>query len=572
MENIKFAIYARKSSTGEDRQVLSIESQLEEMKELAERLGVKVHHVFTDSQTAHKPNLRTGFNEMMGAVNGGEIDGILVWKADRLARNPIEGGSLLYALQNNLIKVIQTPYNRFIPTDNTLPLTIELGMANQYSIDLSRNVKRGNRTKIDKGGWCGVAPHGYLNDKLEKTVIVDSERFHMVRKMWDLMLTGLYSISQICNIANEEWRFRTIQKKKIGGGKLAASSLYLIFTNPFYYGWAQCGENGNFGNHQPMVTQGEFEKVQQILRRRGRQADTNPEFALTGNIKCGECGCGITAEEKVKYRCPKCNQQHNAKVPIVCRCGYQLTLDDVGSGNWYVYYRCTKKKGKCCQKYINEKFLEQQIDSAFLKLELDPAFEQWAVKWFKALNHERYETKKVEDERFMKDYEGVQSMMKRLMDLRLDGEISKEEYALKKTELDIEKEVYKKRLEKADNVDDQWIKKAEKEIDFVEGIRDRFNKGCVRDKRYIFTKIGSNFILKDKKLQLEASRKYLVFKELQDIADLRLEPQNVVLEKGESVFDKTPYSTWLPGTGSNRRPIGYTYPYISVRRGLYHFA
>lgn len=554
MKDIKFAIYARKSSTGEDKQVLSIESQLAEMNDLAQRLGVKGHHVFTDSQTAHKPYMRTGFNEMMAAINTGDIDGILVWKADRLARNPIEGGSLLYALQNSLIKVIHTPYNRFLPTDNTLPLTIELGMANQYSLDISKNVKRGNKTKIANGGWCGVAPHGYLNDKLEKNVVVDVERFHMVRKMWELMLTGTYSVSQICDVANDEWGFKTIQKKKVGGGKLAVSSLYLIFTNHFYYGWSQCGENGNIGNHQAMVTEGEFEKVQQILRRRGRQADSNPEFALTGNIKCGECGCSITAEEKVKYRCPECKQQHNAKFPVVCKCGYQLTLEDVGKGKWYVYYRCTKKKGKCCQKYINEQLLEQQIDNAFSELELDPDFEKWAVKWFKALNQERYEAKKGEDTKFIKDYEAVQARMKRLMDLRLDGEVSKEEYALKKAELDIEKEASKKRLDKADNTDNQWINKAEKAIEFVEGIRGRFNSGGIRDKRYIFTNIGSNFVLKDKKLHLEANRKYLVFRELQNLADFTLEPDNVALASGESLFDKAPYSVWLPRTDSNCRP------------------
>ncbi len=522
------------------------------MKEWAGKLDISIERVFTDSQTAHKPFVRPGFNEMMEAVNSGEIQGILVWKADRLARNPIEGGSILYALQNNLIKVIQTPYNRFLPTDNTLPLTIELGMANQYSIDLSRNVKRGNKTKIEKGGWLGVAPHGYLNDKLEKSVLIDPERFHLVRRMWDLVLVGSYSLSQICDIANKEWGFITLRKKKTGGGGLSVSSLYFIFTNPFYYGWVESGGNGNWGNHQPMVTPGEYDAVQQILRRKGRMADTNPEFALTGNIKCGECGCSITAEEKVKYRCPECKKQHNTKIPRICECGYQLTLEDVGKGKWYVYYHCTKKKGKCGQKYIEEDVLEEQIDNELSKLELDPDFEKWASKWFKVLNQERYQTKKGENEKFMLDYEGVEARIARLMDMRVDGEISKEDFVLKKNELETQKEAAKNRLTKAEGVDDEWIKNTEKEINFVEGIRSRFKNDGVKGKRYIFTKVGSNFVLKDKKLTLEADRKYRALRDLQDVADLTLEPEKVALEIGESLFDKAPYSIWLPRLDSNQ--------------------
>jgi hypothetical protein len=81
--------------------------------------------------------------------------------------------------------------------DNIILMYIEFGMAQKYVDDLSKNVKRGLKTKIENGWYPGVAPVGYFNrtNKLtgENTLIKDPERFPLIRRMWDLMLTGLYT-------------------------------------------------------------------------------------------------------------------------------------------------------------------------------------------------------------------------------------------------------------------------------------------------------------------------------------------------------------------------------------------
>ena len=552
-KDLKFAVYARKSQKDDGAQILSIPSQLETNEELALKYGIMPMVVFQDSETAHVPYMREGFKKLMEAIHAGEIDSLIVWKADRLARNPIEGGQVLFLLQTGLLKVIITPYNRYLPTDNTLPLTIEFGMANQYSIDLSRNVKRGNKTKIGQGGWCSLAPQGYLNEKVEKTVIVDPDRFDIVRKMWDLMLTGSYSLSQICEKANE-WGFRTVQRKKSGGNKLAKSTLECIFKSPFYYGWMKGGENSNFGFHKPMVTQGEFERVQELLRRSGRKADTSCEFPLTGHIKCAECGCYVTAEEKVKYRCPECNKVHTGKNPQACKCGHEISLNDVGKGTWYTYYHCTKRKGKCGQKCVTGEKLEEQVDIKLSSLEIDPDFEVWALKWCKAMNEERFKTKEVENARFKRTYDQTELKIKRLIDMRADGELSKEEFLTQKEQAVKERDSAKENLKKAEGADNRWIQKVEEELDFAIGIRKRFKEGAIKDKKYIFSRVGSNFLLKDGILSLEAKRLYVAFKELANIADVTLEPTKNASESGLSLFAEPPYINWLPRSDSNRRP------------------
>lgn len=485
-ENVVFAAYARKSSTDDGKQVLSIEAQLAAISDMAKSMGLKKYRVFTDTGTAHKPFNRPEFMKMIQLIGEGEIQGLLTWKADRLARNMVEGGPIIHSLQIGTLQIIKTPHAQYLPIDNMLTLTIELGMANQYSLDLSKNVKRGNKAKVSNGGHCGVAPQGYLNDIINKTVVLDLDRFHLVRKMWDLMLTGIYSVPEICRIANEEWNFRTVQRKKQGGGTLGISTLHSIFNNSFYYGWVTKGENQNWGSHKPMITQAEFDKVQDILRRSGRKAVATYDFPFTGAMVCGECACSVTAEEKVKYHCPSCNKPQSSKRPNKCRCGQQISDEDIGKGFWYTYYHCTKKKGKCSQGSVRADQLEQQIDHKLTEIQLDPDFEGWAMKWLKALNEEKFAFKETEFKRFQRQYESSDHKLKNLIEMRANGELSKEEFLSIKEDALHERESAKQKLEQSDLAGDDWVKRAEEEIDFITGVRKRFAEGSKREKRFIF--------------------------------------------------------------------------------------
>ena len=215
-DKIKYFLYARKSSESEDRQVQSIDDQVNRLKKLASDLNLDIKKSYTEAKSAKKPNNRPIFDEMIKRIENGEADGILCWQINRLSRNPIDSGKLSWLLQQGILKSIQTIERQYLPDDNVLLFNVESGMANQYILDLSRDTKRGMLKKLNAGWQTGVAPLGYLNDKENKVIVKDPERFNLVRKMWDLMLTGNYTPPKILEIANNEWSFRTRKFKRIG--------------------------------------------------------------------------------------------------------------------------------------------------------------------------------------------------------------------------------------------------------------------------------------------------------------------------------------------------------------------
>ena len=192
----KYILYARKSTESEDRQVLSIESQIHELKVLAEREGLQIVRIMQESRSAKQLG-RPVFAEMIERIGRGEASGILCWKLDRLARNFIDGGQIIEMIQSGVLQHIRSFERSYYPEDNVLLMAVELGMANQFSRDLAVNVKRGLRTKAQMGWYPVQPPLGYMNSKTNEkgsnTILVDPERFRLVRKLWDLMLTGEYT-------------------------------------------------------------------------------------------------------------------------------------------------------------------------------------------------------------------------------------------------------------------------------------------------------------------------------------------------------------------------------------------
>jgi len=251
---IFYTIYSRKSSEAEDRQVLSIPAQNDELIEVQRDRGLVLDgDPRTESRSAKAPG-RPVFGQLMQDIQDEKIRGILCWKLDRLARNPVDGGALIWALDQGKLKEIITPSRTFTNTaDDKFWMQLEFGMAKKYVDDLSVNVKRGIKKRLQQGWMPGRAPIGYLNDKENGGIIKDPARFHIVRRIWDALLSDGYNVAQIHKKAEIEWGLRTRLCKRSGGRPIARSRVYEILRSPFYCGLILHNGRKYQGKHPPIV-------------------------------------------------------------------------------------------------------------------------------------------------------------------------------------------------------------------------------------------------------------------------------------------------------------------------------
>ena len=480
------AVYSRKSTDSEDRQVLSIPAQIQESYRLAGINGIPEENIdlYSESKSARKPG-RAEFNRLIDEIENGSVEIVICWDLDRLARNPIDGGKIIWLLILGKIKQIITPTEVFYPYSNMLLLNVKFGMATQYSLDLSKNVKRGNKTKlVEKGWWTTLAPMGYLNNPDRSTwdeepIIPDPERFHLVRKMWDLFLTGAYSIPKIVDIANNEWGFRTVQRKRQGGKKLSKSGLHRILNNTFYYGYMVRGENEAWGKHKPMISQGEFEKAQKILRKNGGTRLNTRDFAYRGIFTCDCCGCSVTAQDVTNRH-----------------------------GTTYTYYSCTRKKNtkdfKCSTKSIREEDLESQVSEILQSFKIPEDFMEWGKLYLRLTHQKQAKNREEIYNNHEKNFREAEKKLNSLTDMKLSGLLSDEEFIKQKNRLMAERNQAEELLGAVKKKGDDGRDLIEKTYDFLCYAEKAFKTSTTETKLSILNALGTNYRLTpDKKIKIE---------------------------------------------------------------------
>lgn len=542
---IPFAIYIRKSTEQDDRQMLSIESQMEELKNFARKEELYIERTFIDAASAHKVNNRPAFTQLLEAVETKKIRGILTWKEDRLARNMVEGGQLIYLLQNGVIEQVRTPFTLYRPKDNTLPLTIAFGMANQYSKDLSDNVSRGMRTKAANGGFCFMAPMGYQNNRLEKTVEKDPAYFLQIKQFWKRYLSANYSLADICRLANKQG-FLTPKRGKRGGKKLCVSTLQSVFINPFYAGLISSDSNLIKGIHTPMVTEIEFAKVQALLGRNGiiRGRKNSKKFILKGLITCGVCGCSVTAEKKWKYFCPKCKHPRTKKSPHDCpKCKFSISQRTISKANQYIYYHCTKGKGNCTQKCSREAELMNQIETELDQLSLEKHLIPWAKQWTDYVIDTSGQEQSKQNQVSQKKQRQLQERLKRLLEMRIDKEISGKEYLEQKQSYEQQVSQIEATLNKTCSVK-EWKLKAQSVIIEQSKLSNCLQLNSEKNLSAYLSEIFSNLTLKDKKLGLQVKEMYYQLRKAVLSANGTFEPPQTLLNKCKNDSFERQYQEW----------------------------
>ena len=398
----KYFLYIRKSTDEEDRQVLSLEAQLDECKEFAECESLEIIETFIEKKTAKVPG-REVFNSMFNKIEGGlpHSIGILAWAPDRLSRNSVDGGRIIYLLDTGKLAGLKFPTFAFENTPSgKFFLSIALSNAKYYVDNLSENVRRGNKAKLRRGEWPGQKPLGYVYDHRLRNIVPEPTEAKIVKKVFEEFSTGKYGLTSISH------RLAEFGVKSSNGKPRSNSSIYNLLTNELYIGVMRWKDEPFEGLYQPLITKQLFAKAQEVLKERGkpRKARQKHNFPFCGLFRCS-CGAMFTAQFA-----------H-------------------GNGGLYRYYRCTRKQGHCAAKYIQEQELARQL---FEKSQTIALPTDWAKEMLEYLGNEKKKQAQSVDT-FVQEINQkmvvVQDKLDKLLEGYLDNLIDEETYKRKKEEL-----------------------------------------------------------------------------------------------------------------------------------------
>jgi len=484
----KYFLYARKSTDEEDRQVLSLDSQLNELREFAQKEKLTIVEEFVEAKTAKEPGRRF-FNYMLRRIELGDATGIVAWHPDRLARNSVDGGKVIHFVDQGLLKDLRFPTYRFDSTaQGKFMLNIAFGQSKYYIDNLSENVKRGLREKLRRGEWPGWAPLGYVNDYKNHTVLVDEGNAIFIKKVFEVFAKGDVSITELCRQV-ASWGL--VGKK---GKPVCHFVLAQMLRNPFYHGMIRYKGELYEGSHPPLISKKLFDKVQEVLDgNRHPQVRGRVKFEYTGLIRCGECGRMVTAE---------------------CH------------GN-LVYYRCTKKRVKCSQKFLREEALLSQVKDALRKVHID---DKTMKKMLKRLDY--YATRESKASlslsgQISAKIKEIDAKIERLIDLYVSQEISGKEYQNLKAKLLNEKQDLKGKLGQIEKESGGWLESTKKFVTTCNEIGSVAWQENPPPLRAFLKIIGSNFSLFDGSLLFSYRKPYDLITKSQGISDWRCEATEV---------------------------------------------
>ncbi len=545
-------IYCRKSQESEEKQVLSIPAQKEEAERLISYWEIVKSELYEEAKSAHFAGEREIYKRMIKDLHEGKINAIICWKLDRLARNMVDGGLIIDLLQKGIIKAIITPTKVYLPNENALLMSVEFGSANQFSRDLSVNVKRGQAKKASMGYPHGLAALGFKNDRSEekgnRKWLVDEDRFNIIKQMFSMFLSGSYSGTQLYEWAVNEVKFTTRKSKRIGGKFITYSRIYEILKDPifagfFYYG----GERYELAPELPrMITEAEHYKVRRMLGDRSVPKTKEHLTPYSGFIKSpyGEfigpdiklqliCECKYKFSYQNKDCCPKCNK----------------TLAEIKSPkylSYHYYYNVSRRKKKLKARYIEESCITDYLISYVKEnLQLSPALADWCRRNIQEMKDREVEHIVTIEQGRKSHLEQLLARKDRARQYLNDGVTSPDDY--KKDAEKIDREVAELKTQSIQRQD--WSIRMREIVDLTQSFVDVLSSDDTKAKRVVLKKFKSNLIWNEEKMSITNAEEFQTLIDGLSAAkqkNIQFEPENIIDVSEQNPIFRDVCSTLLP--------------------------
>ena len=398
--SINAVIYARVSSKEQEREGFSIPAQLDLLRNHAQERGIQVLREFVDIESASVAG-RTNFGQMLAFLrkSGSKCRAVLVEKTDRLYRNLKD-----YATVDELgVAVHFVKENQIISNDSRASENfvhgIKVLMARNYSQNLGEETLKGMLQKARAGLYPSFAPAGYRNTEGPggRRIIVPDGDAPTVRLFFEEFATGRHSLKALANHAK-------VQGWTIRGHNPATSTLHMILRKRIYTGDFDWDGVTYKGSHEPLVSRDTWDRVQKCFDQRmeTKQHRTPRDFAYSGFVRCGHCGCQLVGELK-KQR--------------------------------YVYYHCTGHRGKCAEPYTREEAMRDQFAASLRELTIPPGVLQWLQETVTESDLNERAARDREVKRLDEQARRIDGKLDAMYDDRLEGRISPEMYDRKAQDL-----------------------------------------------------------------------------------------------------------------------------------------
>ena len=400
---LRYVLYARKSSEDAEAQAKSLPDQIADCKEYAKSHGLLlVGAPIQESKSAKKSGNRPLFSQMLKDIEKGKYDAILTWHSDRLSRNSLEAGMVVDMVDNGVIKDLRFPTFEF-HNDSSGKLTLNMlfALSKQYSEHLSESVQRGVDSNLEQGKSGGMPKWGYVRDEISGYYKPD-KNFKMIQKGWEMVLNGssqmeVYRYWKMHNVERSTKLSRRNKCTRSYG--ICESTANRIFHDPFYYGVLEQGRNAVdlrvvTPNFKPMVTEEEFNKVQELCRKgRGsyqascyeEQRATHSKYFLPFRhlIKCSVCG---------HYMIPARNRGHSGKYYVNVRCHNKACTRTQNNIRMHVIMdQLYEEFGRISNKYDFSTLVDDMTEYAKKKMQ------DLTVEKHELLGHKTQKQRKIDD-------------------------------------------------------------------------------------------------------------------------------------------------------------------------------
>jgi hypothetical protein len=375
--------------------------------------------------------------------------------------------------------------------------------------------------KASMGHFPGLAPLGYMNTKSSikgmNKILPDTKRWATMRTLFDLFLTGSYSVAELRHTVNAKYGLRTRKSNVRGNSPLSKNGIYRILNDPFYYGYFRYRGKLYKGLHKPMLSIEEFERLQAILHSNSRQRYKKHEFAFTGFMKCGSCGASITATLKTKK------------------------LQSTGRMKSYCFYHCTKRLKVACSAsaYVREADMETMVASELSKYDIHPELAQWAIK----IIQENKQDEEEKNSAIVHEQElaetRIEKELNHLIEMRLSGDLTPEKY--REIHERKQNDLQTIRARKDFHIEQQKAisLNIKEDIHFLTEVVKRFKKADVKAQKTVCQKFGGNWLVSDGKLIIDKQLRFYPFKNFLDSVYRvfrGFEPRKTIMDIGQNAF------------------------------------